>query len=124
VVIRFFASIRSLTKEKEIVWDQQASTLGDLLRLLSDRYGPEFRRWVLEGEGLGGSVMVVVNGTDARHKAGLATELAPTDVVSILPIMAGGGGRPRAVSTQRSAVSFQQEQDDTYGVQAPETCRQ
>lgn len=99
MVVRFFASIRTLTKEKEIVWDQSAPTLGDLLRLLSDRYGPEFRRWVLEGEELGGSVMIVVNGTDARHQAGLATTLAATDVVAILPIMAGGTPRRQ----QRSA---------------------
>ena len=117
MVVRFFASIRTLTREKELVCDQPAPTLGDLLRLLSDRYGPEFRRWVLEGEELGGSVMVVVNGNDARHQAGLATMLAPTDIISILPIMAGG-----ITSTQRSAVSFQQRHDDTRGVQASDTC--
>ena len=102
MVIRFFASIRNITGVKEIAWDEPAPTLGNLLQRLSDRYGPEFRRWVLEGEGLGGSVMVVVNGTDARHKAGLATQLAATDVVSILPIMAGG---LRAIGFQRSAHS-------------------
>jgi len=102
MVIRFFASIRNITGVKEIEWGEPAPTLGDLLRLLSDRYGPEFRRWVLEGEDLGGSVMVVVNGNDARHQAGLATHLAATDVVSILPIMAGG-----TASIQRSAVGFQ-----------------
>jgi sulfur-carrier protein len=90
MVVRFFASIRNITGVKEVEWAETAPTLGDLLRLLSDRYGPEFRRWVLEGEGLGGSVMIVVNGTDARHQAGLATPLAPTDVISLLPIMAGG----------------------------------
>lgn len=91
MVIRFFASIRTVTGEKEVAWDHSTPTLGELLCLLSDRYGPEFRRWVLDGENLGGSVMIVINGDDARHKAGLATRLAPTDVVSIFPIMAGGG---------------------------------
>jgi hypothetical protein len=47
--------------------------------------------------------MVVVNGNDARHQAGLATPLAATDIVSILPIMAGGASKPSAVSLQRSA---------------------
>jgi MoaD family protein len=92
MVIRFFASIRNITGVKEIEWDEPTPTLGDLFRLLSDRYGPEFRRWVLDGEDLGGSVMVVVNGNDARHQAGLETRLSATDVVSIFPIMAGGGG--------------------------------
>jgi molybdopterin synthase sulfur carrier subunit len=90
MVIRFFASIRNVTGEKEIEWDQPTPTLDELLRLLAERYGPQFRGWVLDGEDLGSSVMVVVNGEDARHQAGLETRLAPTDVVSILPIMAGG----------------------------------
>jgi MoaD family protein len=90
MVIRFFASIRNITSVKEIEWDEPTPTLGELLRRLSDRYGPEFRRWVLEDEDLGGSIMVVINGEDARHQGGLATQLAATDVVSILPIMAGG----------------------------------
>ena len=104
MVIRFFASIRNITGVKEIEWGEPTPTLGDLLRLLSDRYGPEFRRWVLDGEDLGGSVMVVVNGNDARHQAGLAMQLVPTDAISLLPIMAGGGGTGRAVSYQRSAI--------------------
>jgi molybdopterin converting factor small subunit len=75
---------------KEIEWDEPTPTLGELLRLLSERYGPEFRGWALDGEDLGGSVMVVINGEDARHQGGVETRLAPTDVISILPIMAGG----------------------------------
>jgi molybdopterin synthase sulfur carrier subunit len=90
MVIRFFASIRNITGVKEIEWDGPAPTLGALLRLLSERYSPEFRGWVLNGEELGGSVMVVINGEDARHQGGVETRLAPADVISILPIMAGG----------------------------------
>ena len=90
MVVRFFASIRNITGVKEIEWGELTLTLGDLLRLLSDRYGPEFRNWVLDGEGLGSSVMVVINGEDARHRGGIEIRLAPTDVISILPIMAGG----------------------------------
>jgi len=109
VVVRFFASIRTITGEKELEWGEPTLTLGELLGRLSERYGPEFRRWVLDGESLGNSVMVVINGDDARHRAGLPTRLAPTDVISILPIMAGGT-RPR-ISYQRSAVSFRKEHE-------------
>ena len=109
MVIRFFASIRNITNAKEIRWEHSTPTLGELLWLLSERYGPEFRRWVLDGENLGGSVMVVINGDDARHQAGLETRLTATDVVSVFPIMAGG----IVGSGQQSAISFQHEQDDT-----------
>ena len=90
MVIRFFASIRNITGVKEIERNEPMLTLGELLRLLSERYGPEFRNWVLEGEDLGGSVMVVINGEDARRQGGVERLLASTDVISILPIMAGG----------------------------------
>ena len=102
MVIRFFASLRNSAGVKEVEWGEPTPTLGELLRLLSDRYGPDFRRWVLDGESLGSSVMVVINGEDARHRAGLDTRLAATDVVSLFPIMAGGS-RPK-----RSAFSGQQ----------------
>lgn len=90
VLIRFFASIRNIAGVKEIEWEEPTPTLGGLLCLLADKYGPEFRRWVLDGEELGEAVMIVVNGDDVRHHAGLTTRLVSTDVVSILPIMAGG----------------------------------
>ncbi len=100
--IRFFASIRNVTGEKEIAWDEPTATLGDLLRSLSSRYGPEFRRWVLDGDALGNSVMIVINGQDARHHGGAETRLTAHDVVSILPIMAGGVPR-----TKRAAFCMQ-----------------
>lgn len=105
MLIRFFASIRNVTGVKEVEWGEPAPTLGDVLRALSDRYGSEFRRWVLDGEKLGSSVLVVINGDDARHQAGLATRLGPTDVISILPIMAGGTPAREAISRRRLTIS-------------------
>jgi MoaD family protein len=90
MLIRFFAGVRSVTGVQQIEWEEPADTLGELLHRLADRYGPEFHRWVLDDEALGGAVMVVVNGDDVRPRAGLRTRLAPTDVISILPVMAGG----------------------------------
>jgi MoaD family protein len=90
VIVRFFASIRDITREKEIEWGAPAPTLGALLHQLSDRYGPGFRGWVLDGERLGDAAIVLVNGQDARHQDGVNTKLAPQDVIAILPMMAGG----------------------------------
>jgi len=48
--------------------------------------------------------MVVVNGNDARHQAGLATHLAGDPMsFRILPII--GGGEGNIASTQRSSLS-------------------
>ena len=94
MVVRFFASIRNITGAKELTWEEQAPTLRHLLQRLSERYGRKFATWVFNGEELGSAVLVVVNGEDARHLAGLETPLASDDVVSILPSMAGGSEAP------------------------------
>jgi MoaD family protein len=90
VVVRFFASLRDITQERKIECDPCPSTLRELLRQLSDRYGPGFERWVFEGEDMADSILIVINGQDARHRAGLETRLGSADVISILPMMAGG----------------------------------
>ena len=90
VQILFFATIRNITREKEIRWTAPAPTLGDLLRDLSARYGPLFQRWVLEGEGLGTSILIQINGHDARHEGGVAAPLRADDIVAIFPAIAGG----------------------------------
>ncbi len=90
--IRFFASIRECAGASEIRWEEPTTTLGDLLHALSARYGPMFRRWVLEGNDLGSAVLVVINGHDSRHHGGIHAPLHPEDTIAIFPTIAGGGG--------------------------------
>lgn len=89
----FFAAIRELTGASEIRWDAPAATLGELLNTLSVRYGPAFRQWVLDGNDLGKTVLVVINGHDSRHEGGMETRLHPDDTIAIFPAIAGGTGR-------------------------------
>ena len=88
--VSFFATLREITRAKEIRWTTPTATVGDLLHALSDRYGSGFRDWALEGDSLGKFIIVLVNGRDVRHLAGLATRLEPEDDVSIFPMVAGG----------------------------------
>ena len=90
--VLFFAAIRELTGAAEIRWDEPTATLGDLLRELSARYGPAFRRWVLDNDDLGKTVIVVVNGHDSRHEGGINTSLHSDDTIAIFPAIAGGCG--------------------------------
>ena len=92
VQIRFFATIREITGVGEIRWDEPTATLGELLRALSARYGPAFRRWVLEKDDLGKTVLVVINGHDSRHQGGIDASLHPDDTIAIFPAIAGGSG--------------------------------
>jgi molybdopterin synthase sulfur carrier subunit len=91
--IRFFATIRECAGVSEIWWDEPTATLGELLHELSARYGPTFRRWVLEKDDLGKAVIVVINGHDSRHQGGMNAPLHPDDTIAIFPMIAGGRGR-------------------------------
>ncbi len=102
--VLFFASIRECTKEKEIRWDEAAGTVGELLAALSARYGPAFRKWVVDGEELSGLCIISVNGRDARHLDGAKTRLDGGDTVSIFPAIAGGRA-PLTAETQRETLT-------------------
>lgn len=88
--VRFFADIRDLTHQQELRWDRPTENLADLLRALGVRYGVAFERRLLEGDSLSPTIIVLINGRDTRHLAGLATALGPDDVVAIFPVVAGG----------------------------------
>jgi MoaD family protein len=100
--ILFFATIRQCVGASEIKWDEATATLGELLEKLSVPYGPEFRRWVLDKNELGKTVIVVVNGQDARHVGGVETPLHPDDTIAIFPAIAGGSSRDFHPETPRA----------------------
>ncbi|MGH9172544.1 MAG: ubiquitin-like small modifier protein 1 [Acidimicrobiales bacterium] len=65
-------------------------TIGEVLALLQDAY-PGISGQVLTGDGtLHRFVNVYVNDDDVRYLDQLETKVAPQDVVSILPAVAGG----------------------------------
>ena len=91
MIIRYFAMLRDITHQGEQVWKQPTETVGDLLCTLCDRYGPEFRRWIVDENGeFGGLSIVLVNGVDTRSLQGMDTQLKPEDIIAIFPPVAGG----------------------------------
>lgn len=93
MILRVFAFFRDILGKNELVWDQPAETLGELLASLSKRYGPSFRRWVYEGDALSHMVIILVNGRDVRDLQGLDTPIKPDDVICLFPPLAGGNGQ-------------------------------
>jgi len=91
MVIRYFAFLRDITRTGEQILNDPPDRLETLLHTLSQRYGPGFRRWVLEADGrLSEMSIVLVNGRDARDLNGLDTPLRPDDIIAIFPPVAGG----------------------------------
>jgi sulfur-carrier protein len=65
------------------------STVGDILAHLSTLY-PALRERLFDGDELRRFVNVYVNDEDIRYLEELATPVAATDEVSIIPAVAGG----------------------------------
>lgn len=90
MVIKFFATFRNVTQEKETVV-AEAQDLRQLFQLLCQRYGSKFSDKIFLSNGqLHPDVIVLVNGRAIEHLQRLDTRLTPSDVISIFPRMAGG----------------------------------
>ena len=91
MIIRYFATLRDITHQREQIWNQRVSTVHDLLHALCTKYGPEFRRWIVDEYGnFGGYCVVLVNGVDYRELDGIETRLKSSDTIAIFPPVAGG----------------------------------
>jgi adenylyltransferase/sulfurtransferase len=90
VRVKYFATFRDLAGEQERQVDSTPTDMGELLRLLSDRYGPAFRNAVFEGDALHRELILLVNGRNVRLSGGLDTPLHPADEISVFPMVAGG----------------------------------
>lgn len=44
----------------------------------------------MDGDELGKSIIILINGRDCRHQAGIETPLHVDDTISIFPMVAGG----------------------------------
>jgi molybdopterin synthase sulfur carrier subunit len=90
VLVKYFADVRLLTRCAQEEWTEAAPTLRELLAQLSARHGAAFERRVLEGGGLHGTIIILVNGRHVEHLSGIDTPLSPEDTVAVFPMVAGG----------------------------------
>lgn len=90
MLIKYFATLRGITRKNEEHWPDPPADVRALLQALVARYGADFARWVIpDGQDLGLSV-VLVNGKDVRSLQRLDTPLHDSDEVFIFPPVAGG----------------------------------
>jgi molybdopterin synthase sulfur carrier subunit len=90
VIVRYFADIRELTGRAEEAFSKAAPTLRALVAELATAHGAAFEKRLLEGGGLSSTIIVLVDGRNVEHLAGLDTPLGPDAAVAIFPMVAGG----------------------------------
>lgn len=92
VEVKFFTSLREITGKKvDEIQLQNTITVDELLTLLSEKYGKNFREYIYNKKGdVQGFLSVLVNGKNINIMQGFDTELQENDVVAILPPVGGG----------------------------------
>jgi len=92
VVVRFFTTLREVTgKREEKIELKSGVTVGDLIGILSEKYGRRFTDYMYDKNGkMRPYIMFLVNGKSITALQGLETELRDRDKVAILPTVGGG----------------------------------
>ncbi len=86
--VQLFATYRDAAGIRE--FDADARTVGELLEYISLRYPPLYREVCDSGGAVRPLVKVLVNGRHIQFLDGFMTPLAPDDIVSLFPPIAGG----------------------------------
>lgn len=86
--VKFFASLREITKVKET--EVEASDIESLLNKLVEIYGSQFRNAIFEDGKIRKFFKILHNGRDIDFEQGLKTKLSSEDIVAIFPPVGGG----------------------------------
>jgi molybdopterin synthase sulfur carrier subunit len=90
--VKVFATIREITKEKEIELESEDNiTVSDAIKLLTQKYGDKLANYLIEKNGKPKpAFLLMINGISINELRGLDTPLRDRDVLAILPPVAGG----------------------------------
>ena len=92
VEVKFFTSLREITGTKvDQLQLHSTVTVDELITLLSEKYGREFREYIYNKKGETQEFLsFLVNGTNINNIKGFDTKLKNGDIVAILPPVGGG----------------------------------
>lgn len=92
ITVRYFTILSKITqKRQETIGLREDATIDDMLTILSERYGDDFKKYVSLGrEKKGLQLVFLLNGQDIAQFSGLKTRLNDGDTVAVMPPIAGG----------------------------------
>ena len=92
VEVKFFTSLREITGKKvDKIQLQNTITVNELITVLSEKYGKNFREYIYNQKGdVQEFFSFLVNGKNVNIMQGFDTKLQEMDVIAILPPVGGG----------------------------------
>jgi len=92
VEVKFFTSLREITGKKvDKIQLQTPITIDELITMLSEKYGKNFREYIYNKKGdVQEFLSFLVNGKNINIMQGFDTKLQEMDVIAILPPVGGG----------------------------------
>lgn len=92
VEVKFFTSLREITGKKvDQIQLQEAITLKELIKMLSEKYGKEFKEYIYDKNGETQEFLsFLIKGKNINTMHGFETKLKDQDVIAILPPVGGG----------------------------------
>ena len=92
VIIKFFTSLREITGNKMVNLQlKNKMSVEQVLFLLLEKYGQEFRDYVYNQEGkVQDFLSFLINGKNINNLQGFNTVLREGDIIAILPPVGGG----------------------------------
>jgi len=92
VEVKFFTSLREITGKKvDKIQLQNTITVNELIIVLSEKYGKNFREYIYNQKGdVQEFLSFLVNGKNINIMQGFDTKLQEKDVIAIIPPVGGG----------------------------------
>ena len=91
VVFRTFGQLTKFSKDNQLDIDFNGETVQDFLRELQNRMGDGIKPILYpDGKNLSPMIFILINGKNIQQLDGLKTKLNDGDIVSVLPVTAGG----------------------------------
>lgn len=92
VEAKFFTSLREITgKKAEQIKLEHATTVDQLIKLFSEKYGKKFGDYIYTKQGrVQPFLSFLINGRNINNMQGLHTKLQDGDVIAFIPPIGGG----------------------------------
>jgi len=90
VKIKFSSALSNITHSKETILEISDTTIKVILEKLTEMFGVDFEKRMLNNGEMSRFVNLYVNGEDIRYLGGLNTLVKDSDEISILPAISGG----------------------------------